>query len=166
MTGTFTLGVKMTRTIAAILALTPGMLLAQAKSPAQPSSTPMLQSALLQPAAFAALKASDNASATSSTVRVSTGVVAPKLLKSVALTADGKAHDRLTAADRTILVGMTVDEAGNPQNVHVIETVDPILDGEVVAAVKQFHYQPGTLDGQPAAFPVRLHYVLQQGSVY
>jgi len=164
--GTFTQSEKiMTRTIAAILALAPAMLLAQTKTPAQPSSTPILQAALLQPVAFADLKSSDNAAANTGSVRVSTGVVAPQLVRSVDLGA-GQPRTHVLAVTRTVVLEMTVDTAGNPTNLRIVQPVDPALDQKVLAAVSQFHYKPGTLNGLPAAVPVRLRYVIQQGSAY
>jgi outer membrane biosynthesis protein TonB len=154
----------MTRTIAAILALAPGMLLAQAKTPAQPSSTPVLQSALLQPVAFAATKSSDNA--TSSTpVRISTGVIAPKLVHRVTL-APTASRNYVLSADTTVVVKMVVDETGKPTNLHLVGNSDPFIAREVLDAVNQFRYQPGTLDGQPTAVPVKLEYTLQAGAAY
>jgi TonB family protein len=155
----------MKRTIAAILALAPAMLLAQTKTPAQPSSTPILQFALLQPVAFADLKSTDNASAKTTSVRVSTGVVPPQLAKSVVLGA-GQPRTHILAASRTVVLEMTVDEAGKPTNLHVVESADPILDEKVLAAVSQFRYKPGTLNGQPAAVPVKLKYVMLSGTAY
>jgi TonB family protein len=154
----------MTRTIVAILALTPGMLLAQAKSPAQPSSTPVLQSALLQPAAFAAIKASNNNPAASNTsARISTGVVAPKLVHQVSLPANSY---RMTSAENTVVIRMVVDEKGTPTQLQVERSADPILDQEVLQAVSQFHYRPGTLNGEPVAVPVKLEYKLEPGTAY
>jgi hypothetical protein len=150
----------MTRTIAAILALTPGVLFAQAQSPAQPSSTPVLQSALLQPAAFVAFKASDNASANAASLRVSTGVVAPKLIHQADLAAARPLSDS-HPGDRTVVLEMMVDATVKPTNLHVVAANDPTLDNEVIATVSQFRYKPGTLNGQPTAFPVRLHYTVQ-----
>jgi TonB family protein len=154
----------MTRTIVAILALAQGMLFAQSKSPAQPSSTPVLQSALLQPAAFSAFSAKDN-TATSSTgkIRISS-LVAPKLIQSVSLTV--ASSPRMLATDSTVVLDLTVDESGKPTHIQVAESANPSLDQEVVAAVSQFRYKPGTLDGQPTAFPVKLHYTVKQGSSY
>jgi TonB family protein len=164
--GTFTQSEKiMTRTIVAILALAPAMLLAQTKTPAQPSSTPVLEAALLQPVAFADLKSSDNASANTRSVRVSTGVVAPQLVQSVALGA-GEAHTHILAATRTVVLEMTVDTTGKPTNLRIAQPVDPTLDKKVLAAVSQFRYKPGTLNGVPAAVPVRLNYVIEQGATY
>jgi TonB family protein len=150
----------MTRTIAAILALTPGVLFAQAHTPAQPSSTPVLQSALLQPVAFAANKASDNAPANNSTLRVSTGVVAPQLVHQVELAAIEPSSTMLPG-DHTVVVEMTIDETGKPTNLHIVQPFTPVIDQHVLEAVSQFRYKPGTLNGQPTAFPVKLHYTIQ-----
>ncbi len=154
----------MTRTIAAILALAPGMLFAQAKSPAQPSSTPVLQSALLQPAAFNVVKTSNsNTAAGNTSARISTGVTAPKLVHQATLSANSY---RMVAAENTVVIRLIVDENGNPTQLSVEKSADPILDKEVLQAVSQFHYQPGTLNGQPVAVPVRLEYKLEPGTAY
>jgi TonB family protein len=159
----------MKRTIVAILALAPAMLPAQSKTPAQPSSTPVLEAALLQPVAFADLTSSDKASAPinnkPNSIRVSTGVVPPQLLHSVAISA-GETHNSVLAVSRTVVLEMLVDETGTPKNLHIVKDTDPTLDQKVLAAVSQFRYKPGTLNGQPAAVPVRLEYVIKQGVSY
>jgi len=157
----------MMRTTVAILALVPALAFAQtqSKSPAQPASTPVLQAALLQPVAFADLKSTDNASARTTSIRVSTGVVAPELVRSVALSA-GQNRTHILAANRTVVLEMVVDASGTPTGVHVTKSVDPVLDEKAVAAVEQFRYKPGTLNGQPAAVPVRLQLNVPQGVSY
>ncbi len=149
----------MTRTIVAILALTPGVVFAQALTPAQPSSTPVLQSALLQPVAFAATKASNSASANTNAVRVCTGVVAPQLIHQAELAI--APSSAVLPGEHTVVVAMTIDETGKPTNVQVVEPFNPTIDQQVVASVSQFRYKPGTLNGQPTAFPVKLHYTIQ-----
>jgi hypothetical protein len=144
----------MTRTIAAILALTPGILFAQSHVPAQPSSTPVLQSALLQPVAFAATSASENGSPNTSSLRVSTGVVAPQLVHQPELAI--KRSSTLLPGDHTI-----VDATGKPTNLHIVTPFNAVIDQQVLATVSTFRYKPGTLNGQPTDFPVRLHYTIQ-----
>jgi TonB family protein len=151
---------NMTRTIAAILALTSGVVFAQAQMPAQPSSTPVLQSALLQPVAFAAAKASDHGSTNSTPLRVSTGVVAPQLIHQAEL-ANITPSSTVLPGDHTVVIEMTVDETGKPTNLHIVKPFNAIVDQQVVASVSQFRYKPGTLNGQPTAFPIRLHYTIQ-----
>jgi TonB family protein len=152
----------MKRTLAAILALSPAMLLAQASVPAQPVSTPTLQSSLVQPAVFAELKSADPAKAAPtpapSPVRVSTGVTAPALLSSLP-TADP--NPAALYVNRTVVLEFTVDESGKPTNLKVAQSADRATDQEALTAVSQLHFKPGSLDGQPAAVPVRLNYVVR-----
>ncbi len=151
----------------ATLALTPALLHAQATTPAQTSS-PAVLSARIAPVADIKAAASKNAAAAStpSTVRVSTGVVAPKLLNPIVLTGGAESRNRISAADRTVVVTLTVDETGTPQQVAVSESADPSLDKQVIAAISQARFKPGTLDGQPFALPVRLRVVVERGTEY
>jgi TonB family protein len=56
---------------------------------------------------------------------------------------------------------MTVDPTGKPTNLHIVKAFNAAIDQQVLATVSQFRYKPGTLNGQPTDFPVRLHYTIQ-----
>jgi TonB family protein len=158
----------MKRTIfMATLALTPALLHAQATMPAQTSS-PTVLSARVAPVADIKAASSKNAPAASSpsTVRVSTGVVAPKLLNPIVLASTPENRVRVAATDHTLIVTMTVDETGKPQQVAVSQATDAALGQEVVAAISQARFKPGTLDGQPFALPVRLRVIIERGTEY
>jgi len=147
----------MRRLIVATLLLSPVLLHAQANSPAQPQ-TSTLQSKLVQPATFGS--ESDNNAAGTTTVRVSTGVNAPKLVSTVAVESDAD----FTAAgrfERTAVVSLTVDPSGKPSDLKIVQSVNPIMDQNVLAAVSQYRFTPGTLDDQPTAVPVNLSVVLR-----
>ena len=146
----------------ATLALTPALLHAQATLPAHTGSQNVLQARAAAPAAI--MSAVDKNS--TSTVRVSTGVVAPKLIKSVNLTAADGVHDQLLANDATVVVTMTVDATGKPANLAIAKSANPVVDKQVLEAVSQYRYQPGTLDGIPYELPVRLQVVIQHGTQY
>jgi len=147
--------------IVAVLALSPALAFAQATSPAQTAAPNTIQARLTPPPAIKpAVKDS------SATVRVSTGVVAPRLVKSVDLTATPGVHAHFLSNDVVAVVTLTVEATGKPSDVAIAKSVDPIVDQEVVAAVKQFRFQPGTLDGQPFALPVRLEVNIQHGAQY
>jgi TonB family protein len=147
------------RTIVAILALSPAMLFAQAKVPAQPSSTPVLQSALVNVNPLYA-----SAAAAATPVRVSTGVTPPKLIHSVALDQSGLILPQLFNTDRTVVIDMTVDETGKPTDLKVAKSADLVTNTEVLAAVAQFRYQPATVSGTPVAIPVKLEYTITHGT--
>jgi TonB family protein len=150
----------MRKVIVATLALTPMLLHAQANSPAQTqtSGTPTtLQSKLVQPKEFNASEA-DHGTAP---VRISTGVVAPKLISTVQIESDSNATPRGFTIDRKTVVEMTVDATGKPSDLKIVGSLGPAMDHNVLAAVSQYRFAPGTLDGQPTTVPVNLEIVLR-----
>ncbi len=120
----------------------------------------ILAATLLLPSLFlpAVAKAStpvDDATAPTP-VRVSTGVTAPVLLSSPVLSLpDGYSFD-LIPADARVQLSLTVDEKGEPQNIHVVKSFSPFIDARVVETVSQFHFRPGTIDNQPTAVDLNL----------
>ena len=56
-------------------------------------------------------------------------------------------------------VGMILDSEGVPQNVHVVKSLDPKLDGSAVKAVMQWRYKPALKDGVP--IPVEMLVVVK-----
>lgn len=151
----------MRRVIVATLLLSPMLLHAQANSPAQPQ-TSTLQSKLVQPVAFGS-EPDRNATGTATPLRISTGVNAPKLIHTVDVESDAG----FTAAarfERTAVVSMTVDPSGKPSDLKIVQSVNPIMDKNVLAAVSQYRFTPGTLDNQPVAVPVNLSVVLRSST--
>jgi hypothetical protein len=147
--------------IVATLALTPMLLHAQANSPAQTQSSPAsttLQSKLAQPKE---LNASEAAAVSTTPVRISTGVGAPKLIHTVVIESDSDWIPTGFAFDRKTVVEMTVDATGKPSNLKIVRSLGPVMDHNVLAAVGQYRFTPGTLDGAPTAVPVNLQVVLR-----
>ncbi len=97
---------------------------------------------------------------------ISQGVVPPKLVHMIAMKDDGNQHVHISGRQRVVVVYLTVDEAGQPMDIHIPEPVDDALDVEVMATVGKFRYEPGTLDGKPVAVPVHLHFVVPIGAIY
>lgn len=54
----------------------------------------------------------------------------------------------------TVLVGLVVSSKGEPTDVHVVKSLDKDIDQSAVDAVKQWHFDPATKDGQPVAVRV------------
>ena len=140
----------MTRILSAILLTSPLALLAQ--------QTPHTQAFLTQPA----IRSSSPAT---SQRRTSTGVVPPKLIHFVKIAVQNP-HPRVTGHKIIVIVDMTVNDVGVPDDLKIEEPTDQTLDEEVLDAVSQFRYIPGTLSGEPTAAPVRLHYTLNPGVIY
>jgi TonB family protein len=153
----------MRKAIVATLALTPMLLHAQANSPAQtqtPGTSTTLQSKLVQPKDLISSDA-DHGAAHVATSRISTGVIAPKLISTVQIESDSIATPRGFSFERKTIVAMTVDATGKPSDLKILRSLGPVMDRNVLAAVSQYRFTPGTLDGQPANVPVNLEVVLR-----
>jgi|SRR5215469_2107832 len=149
----------MRKVLVAALALSPVMLHAQATSPAQ--SRAVLESKLSTPA----LSSSSSADHTAAPVRISTGVIAPKLIKAVDIPASNQDWAwRLTGVHRTAVVSMLVDEHGVPSNLKIVRSAGSETDENVLAAVKQYRFQPGLLNHEPVAVPVNLELTIQNSA--
>ena len=156
----------MRKVIVATLALTPMLLHAQASSPAPTQSSPTsttLQSKLVQPKELNASEA-DHGTAHVAPTRVSTGVVAPKLISTVRIESDYDATPRGFIVDRKTVVEMNVDATGKPSDLKIVGSLGPVMDHNVLAAVSQYRFTPGTLDGQPTTIPVNLEVVLRSSA--
>jgi hypothetical protein len=150
----------MRKVIVAALALTPMLLHAQVNSPAQTQSSPAsttLQSKLAQPKE---LNASEAVAHTTTPIRISTGVGAPKLIHTVAIESDSDWVPSGFTLDRKTVVELTVDATGKPSNLKILNSLGPVMDHNVLAAVSQYRFAPGTLDGAPTAVPVNLQVIL------
>ena len=148
--------------IVAALALTPMLLHAQANSPAQPQSSaaPSTLQSKLEPKAFRAPESDPGAASTTTPIRISTGVTAPKLIHTVDVEATSDYDAQSFIKDKTVVVAMTVDASGKPSDLKIVESVSPKMDKNVLTAVSQYRFKPGTLDGAPTAIPVNLEVTL------
>jgi len=141
----------MRKALLATLALSPVLLHAQANSPAQ------LESKLSAPVIGAA---ADRGTIVSKPLRVSTGVAKPRLIHQVQVNTDNVWPLTAASISRTVVVGMTVDKNGVPTDLKIIRSAGPELDHNVLAAVAQYRFKPGTVSDQPVDFPVNLEMTL------
>jgi TonB family protein len=140
--------------------LSPILLLAQASPPAQPKtpSPPAEISRLVQPAN--STPPADNETSITSTsapVHVSNGIVAPKLIHSASIKWAGDAD----SSDKIVVVHFTVDPTGKPVNLSIVSSTSPTMNRSVLDGVKQYRFQPGTLDNSPYSVPMNLEVVLR-----
>jgi TonB family protein len=145
----------MRKVLVASLALFPVLLHAQANSSAQPQSSGTLQSKLAAPAFASA------APRVQSGLRVSTGVVAPKLISTVQIVSDKIAAYETPTNYRTAVVSMIVDANGRPTDLKIVRSINPIMDHNVLEAVSQYRFSPGTVDNQPVASSHNLQIILR-----
>jgi TonB family protein len=99
------------------------------------------------------------ADSSATTKRISTGVIAPKLIYKVDVVAD-PTTTRFLQNDTTVVVGMIVDKGGKPEDLKIIRSSGTGLDANVLAAVSQYRFTPGTVSNQPVATPLNLEVVI------
>jgi TonB family protein len=147
--------------VAAALSMSPMLLHAQATSPA-----PTQTSALVQPKAFNS-SAAENAAAvpTNQPLRISTGVTAPKLISTVSIVENERIPATLRAADQLAVVSMIVNADGKPSDLKIVRSVGAAMDVNVLSAVSQYRFAPGTLDHQPTAIPLTLEITLRHSTL-
>jgi TonB family protein len=92
--------------------------------------------------------------------RISTGVIAPKLIYKVDVVADSNETARLFNNDTKVVVGMIVDKTGKPSDLKIIKSAGAGVDASVLAAVSQYRFTPGTVSNQPIATPLNLEVVI------
>jgi TonB family protein len=92
--------------------------------------------------------------------RVSTGVIAPKLIYKVDVNPGSTVPASLLSGETTVVVGMIVDKTGKPSDLKIVRSADPALDQNVLAAVSQYRFTPGTVSNEPVAIPVNLEVVI------
>lgn len=63
---------------------------------------------------------------------------------------------RETQVSGTVLIGLVVDEDGNPGSVQVKKSLEKDLDERAVEAVKQWKFKPGTRQDKPVAVRVSI----------
>jgi TonB family protein len=124
------------------------------------ASSVVLSSLLFSAAAHAATPATDAASATT-TRPLSTGVKLPRVLSATDVQLGSTAADALVPNSAVVLT-LSVDQNGQPQDVQVVKSPSPLLDEPVSAAVRQFRFSPATLDNKPVATEMTLTVIVQR----
>lgn len=145
--------------------LSPILLHAQATSPAKTQSTGdayTLQAKLTMSEELASSAASDfDDVPAASPLRVTTGVVAPKIVRTVDVTVNEDPMWRFSGKDKKVIVSMTVDKNGKPSDLKIAQSAGTELDEDVLNAVAQYRFKPGTLNNQPTEVPVNLEIIVK-----
>jgi periplasmic protein TonB len=75
------------------------------------------------------------------------GVTSPRIVRQVA--PEHPPQDFRVSG--TVLIGLIVTAKGEPDEVHVVRSLEKAVDQCAVDAVKQWRFEPGTKDGKPVA---------------
>ena len=94
--------------------------------------------------------------ANSQPLRISSGVVWPKLISEPNFKVSSSDFMGMNLETQKVIVSFTVDESGTPQNVHLTKSANPFVDERVLNAVRQYRYLPATMSGQKIAVDVNL----------
>ena len=92
--------------------------------------------------------------------RISTGVIAPKLIYKVNVAADSTSTACLIDNDCKVVVAMIVDKTGKPSDLKIVQSAGAGVDASVLAAVSQYRFTPGMVSNQPIATPLNLEVVI------
>ena len=117
--------------------------------------------ALLSSSALAAAAATPqpvyHASAASADgVRVTTGIVAPQIDQKAIVHIPGDAILDTYPNPAQMVVRLDLDAGGRPTGIQIVRSISPRIDSHVIEAVRQMHWRPGVLDGQPIPMTVNL----------
>lgn len=143
--------------IMAALVLSPLMAHAQANMTAQPK-------AASKPVLLASAAAEDRPTSAVRSIRISTGVVAPKLIHTVEVHQSNLDLMGRSGGVRSAVVSLIVDVTGKPSDIKLVQPAAPTMNQAILDAVSQFRFEPGTVSGQTVAIPVNLHIVIQGAS--
>ena len=120
----------------------------------------ILMSSLLAPAAVYA--GSTDATPSAPAIRVTTGVIPPAVIYSSNFTVTADALAGVGVEKPSVVLALTVNEKGFAQDVRVVRSVNPRVDAQVLAAVRDFKFRPATLDQQPVPVDLNLTVVVQR----
>ena len=88
--------------------------------------------------------------------RVSTGVIAPKLISEPSLSVATSDFSTEDLGSQHMVVSFRVDPTGIPTNVRVVKSVNQSVDQKVLEAVRQSRFTPATLDDQAVPMDINL----------
>jgi TonB family protein len=61
-----------------------------------------------------------------------------------------------------IALRIDLDEKGNPTNIRVLQSINPLVDARVIEAVRQFRWVPALLDNRPVPIDLTLNVEIQR----
>jgi len=102
------------------------------------------------------LSAGTDADITAHARPITTGVTFPKLISGPKVSVTTSDFTTANIGAHQAIVAFRVDENGTPQNVHVVKSVNQTVDARVLAAVREYHFAPGTLDERTVPIDVNL----------
>ena len=116
----------------------------------------LVLSSMLFPVAAVASQANAGASLSTTNLRVSTGVVAPRVIDTAQVAIPQGTNFSSIPVGAQVGLTLVVDQYGVPHNIQVVRSLNPTWDASVVEAVRQFRFRPGTIDNKPIPVDMNL----------
>ena len=120
----------------------------------------ILLSSMFVPAVAHASSSTDDVTASTPNLRVSTGVIAPTLASTIALDLPDVVGKSFVPFESTVGLSLTVDADGKAENIKVVKPSNPYLDARVIEAVQKAHFRPGSVDNTPTPVDMNLTVVV------
>ena len=150
--------------IAAALVVSPLMLNAQTATSAQNPHLAAMQSSVTGATMILSSASAPAADRTQAIpLHVSTGVVQPRLISTVAVRQETVPAWALGHTQRSAEVSMVVDEEGKPTDLKIVKSAGRDLDPNILEAVRQYRFRPATVSGQKIAMQLNLYMDIQLG---
>lgn len=118
-------------------------------------ATSLMLSSMLIPAVAHATSSTDDATAPTPGLRVSTGVIAPSLVGPLSIQLPENFSASYGSMDTQVGLSLTVDSNGLPQNIKVVKSSNPFIDARIVDAIQKSHFRPGSMD--ETAIPIEMN---------
>ncbi len=151
----------MRRIIATALILTPSLLHAQVSKQIAGLNLEARIDALKLAMPAVAGAAASSAIADTAMLRVSTGVLAPKVVHSAQIVYSANELNANPDNNR-VVVKVLVDANGVPVNPKIVSSVNPQLNQRVIEAVQHYRFQPAQLNQQPVPQHVNMAFEFQR----
>jgi outer membrane biosynthesis protein TonB len=142
----------------AVVALCPLLIQAQVNSPAPTQSAgqkTVLESRLAAPTA-PGVSTDGTGVPVKHALRVSSGVVYPKLLEKVNIAESSAWHWKASEEEKLAVVKFVVDKDGKPSQVTMVQSIGPVMDDDVLASVSRYRFKAGSLNHEPIPIEVDL----------
>ncbi len=98
--------------------------------------------------------------ATPHALRVSTGVIAPKLISEPTVDLSSSGFTSQALASREMVVRLQLDKSGTPQDVQIVKAINPEVDARVITALRQYRFEPAKLNDEavPMSLDLAIHF--------
>jgi TonB family protein len=127
-----------------------------------PSALVLLSAAIGAGRMAVAIAPQDSTKTSKEVYKIGKDVSAPVLIFSADPEFPKSERGKKDKFEGTCLVGLTLDENGMPQDVHVVRSLRPDFDRQAIEAVQQYRFKPAMKAGTPVAVSLKVEVNFQR----